>query len=206
MKTIAKPWQPGMHITVRNIWQGRVFSAFPFVVVEETAQFIATHIAPGATWKRPMDVQGRDIRMPHGEWQLRCDAWYGHGVLRLFMRNAAHSVLIFLGPTDVERWYINLETPFQRTPIGLDVRDQFLDIVFSSDLSTYQIKDEPELHEALALGLIDAVEAAAIRAEAARVITRVQQSHPAIQDRWRSWRPPASWTLPQLAPGWDVIA
>ncbi len=204
METTHVRWSPGTHITVRNIWQGRIFSAYP-VVVADTADLIATYVPAGAGWKRPVDFQGRAIRIPHGEWRLRDEVWYGHGVLRIFIPGVAHSVLVFFGPTDVDRWYINLEAPLQRTPIGLDARDQFLDVVFSSNLSTYRVKDEPELDEALSLGLIDAREAASIRAEAQRVIAWIQQGHPAIQDYWRWWQPPTSWTEPQLAPGWEMV-
>jgi hypothetical protein len=198
-------WPSGTHITVRNIWLGRVFTAFPFVVVEETAALIATYIPPGTVWKRPIDRTGRDIRLPHGAWQMRDDTWYGHGALRLFVRGAAHSVLVFRTQNGVDRWYINLEEPYQRTPIGLDTRDNHLDVVFPGDLCTPRWKDEAELKEAVALGLIDAAEAAAIRTEAAQAISWVQRGHPAIDDRWRHWSPPDVWTTPQLAPGWEVV-
>ena len=80
METTPAIWQPGTHITVRNIWQGQVFSAYPFVVVEDTSEWVATYVPPGTGWKRPVDLQGRDIRLPYGEWKLRDDAWYGDGV------------------------------------------------------------------------------------------------------------------------------
>ena len=51
-------WPPGTHITARNIWRGRVFSAYPFVVIEETRELIATYIAPGTIWKHRM-LRGR---------------------------------------------------------------------------------------------------------------------------------------------------
>lgn len=159
-------WQPGTHITVRNIWHGRVFSAFPFVVVEDTADLITTYIPPGTVWKQPTDRVGCAMRLPHGVWELRDAVWYGHGTLRIFVRGAAHSVLVFRTPGTVNRWYINLEEPYQHTAIGLDTRDNYLDVVFPCDLSTPHWKDETELDAAVALGIIDAAEATAIRAEA----------------------------------------
>jgi hypothetical protein len=195
-------WQSGEHITVRNIWQGRVFSAYPFVVVEESTALIVTYIPPGAVWKRPTDSRGRDIRLPLGEWRL----WHGHGMLRFFVRGAAHSMMAFRKPGDIEFWYINLEEPYRRTRIGLDTRDNHLDVVLRGDLTTPQWKDEDELEEAMALGVIEAAEGAAIRAEAARAISWVQRGHPAIDDCWRRWMPPEAWTIPQLAPGWEVVS
>lgn len=41
--------------------------------------------------------------------------------------------------------YVNIEEPWQRTPIGFDSRDHLLDIVVTVDLSTWHWKDE--VHE-----------------------------------------------------------
>jgi len=41
---------------------------WPFVVVEETDELIAAYIPPGAIWARPVDLQGNDIRLQHGDW------------------------------------------------------------------------------------------------------------------------------------------
>ena len=80
------PWPPGTHITGRGIWFGRVFAAWPFVVVEETETHIAAYIPPGSVWKRPTNLAGNDIRLPHGDWRLRDDVWHGHGMVRSFSR------------------------------------------------------------------------------------------------------------------------
>lgn len=56
MSTNDASWQPETPITVRNIWHGRVFSALPLVVVEDTAELIAAYIPPGTVWKRPTDL------------------------------------------------------------------------------------------------------------------------------------------------------
>ena len=207
---------PGTHITVRNVWHGRVFSAHPFTVIEETRELIATYIAPGTIWKHPTDLEGNDIRMPHGEWALRDDVWYGHGALRIFLRGAAHSVMVFLAARevsshpgkggDVDRWYINLEEPFRKTPIGLDARDNHLDVVFPGDLSSHRWKDEHELDEHHRLGGVSAEEVEAIREEARRAIAWVHDGHPAVDNRWRGWSPPPEWSIPTLATGWETLA
>jgi hypothetical protein len=58
----------------------------------------------------------------------------------------------------------------------------------------------------MVLGVIDATEVAAIRSEAARAIDWVQRGHPAVDECWRQWTPPDAWTMPQLAPRWDVVS
>ena len=212
----AERWASGTHITGRGIWFGRVFAAWPFVVVEETDELIAAYIPPGAIWKRPADLEGNDVRLPHGDWGYNDDVWHGHGMVRIFVRGASHSVLVFLGHRevsshprkvrDVECWYINLEQPFVRTPIGIDTRDNHLDLVFPGDLSSHRWKDEHELDEAVAFGSVTAAEAAAFRAEGECVIEWVQRAdHPAIDDRWRDWTPVEGWGVPVLAPEWETL-
>ena len=202
----ADRWAPGTHITARSIWGGRVFAASCFVVIEDRGDVLVACTPAGTRWKRPVDLDGNDVRLPHGAWRLRDDVWRGRGMVRVWMRDVAHSVLIFLGDGDVGIWYVNLETPFRRNAIGLDLTDQHLDIIFPADLGEPRWKDEDELEEAVAFGSMTAEEAAAVRAEAERAIAWVRRGdHPAIDDRWRTWTPPAEWSVPVLAPGWDTL-
>ena len=125
-------------------------------------------------------------------------------MVRVFVRGACHSVLVFLEPGDVERWYVNLEQPFRKTAIGLDTRDNHLDVVFPGDLSTHRWKDEHELDEAVAFGSLPAPEAVRIREDGERAIEWVRRGdHPAIDDRWRGWTPPPEWGIPELAADWQ---
>jgi hypothetical protein len=201
----ASRWPPGTHITGRSLWHGRVFAAWPYVVVDERDDMIALHTPPGAVWKRPTDIEGNDIRLPHGDWRLRDDVWYGHGVVRILLPGAAHSMLVFLEVGDVERWYVNLEQPFRKTAIGFDTRDNHLDLVFPGDLSEPRWKDEHELAEAVDLGIVTPAEAAAFRAEGERAIDWVRSgTHPAVDDRWRGWTAPEHWSIPALAEDWET--
>ncbi len=203
----AQLWSPGDHITGRSIWFGRPFAAWPFVVVEDRGDVLAVCIPPDAVWKRPTDLDGNDIRLPHGEWSFRDDPWRGRGMVRIYIEGAAHSVLVFLADGDVRQWYVNLEAPFHRTSIGIDSRDQHLDVVFPPDLGEPRWKDEDELEEAVAYGSMSAAEADAVRAEAERAIAWVRRGdHPAIDDRWRTWRPPVEWGIPTLDPQWETLA
>ena len=199
-------WAPGTSITGRSIYYGRVFTSWAFVIVEDRGDVIAACTPPGTVWKRPTDLDGNDIRLPHGEWLLRDDVWYGRGMVRVFVEGAAHSVLVFLGEGDVRRWYVNLEAPFRRTAIGLDTSDQHLDIVFPPGLGEPEWKDEDELEEAVAFGSMTREEADAVRAEAERAIAWIQRGdHPAIDDRWRTWTPPPELGIPKLAPDWETL-
>ena len=77
---------------------------------------------------------------------------------------ARHSVWLFWGRDGAfSHWYINFERPMVPTPLGWDYQDDKLDLIVRSDGSVHW-KDEDELAEAGARGLVDE---AAVRAEAA---------------------------------------
>jgi hypothetical protein len=61
----------------------------------------------------------------------------------------------------------------------------------------YRWKDEDELEQAAAAGLLDA---AAVRAEAQRVL----EEWP-FPTGWEHWRPDPAWPVPQLPEGWDRV-
>ncbi len=50
---------------------------------------------------------------------------------------------------------MNFEQPLRRTPVGFDTFDEKLDLIVMPD-GTYRWKDEDELEQAAALGLLDA--------------------------------------------------
>jgi hypothetical protein len=97
-----------------------------------------------------------------------------------------------------------LEDPLQRTARGFDYVDQILDIVVAPDLKTWRWKDEDELEEAIALGLILPERARSMRAEGENVV-RMLQSGKSIFNGWENWRPDPSWPVPTLPEDWDSV-
>ena len=71
-------------------------------------------------------------------------------------------------------WYVNLEEPTTRTPVGLDTWNQELDIVISPGFSRWQWKDEDDIEEAQSLGVITAERAKELRNEGLRVINLME--------------------------------
>lgn len=201
-----KHWAAGRAIDVRTVWHGRVHSAHPAFVVEDTGELLVTYLAPGQLFKRAFHADGSEARIPHGDWTFRDEAWRVPA-LRMFMRGEAHSLLAFLGGIRAGQWYVNLEDPPTRTERGIDTRDHMVDLWFSHDLSEYEWKDLDELTRAEALGVVGTEEARRIRDEGERVIDLIASgAHPAIADHWHTWTPPSDWTIPVLSDNWDRIA
>lgn len=198
-------WATGEQIVLREVWHGRLWSARPVRVVRDDADLVALHLPVGAAWMRACGADGRRLALPVGDWRLRDIGW-PVDCLRLHVPGAHHDVLVFREPGGerVRHWYVNLQTPLQRTGLGFDYTDHVLDAVVSADRTTWRWEDEDELAEALARGLLSAERAAFLREEGLRAIERLRSSRPPYDQSWERWRPDPSWPVPSLPPGWDV--
>ena len=175
-------WQPGDAIALREIWRGRVWKARACTVVRDEPELVALWLPRGAPTKIP---PGSGI--PGADWTLE-DGHFRTSALGLARPGAAHSILLFFD-----------DGTFRRSPAGFDYLDLELDVRVEPD-GSWWLDDEDELAEAQRLGVLDAAEAAEVRAEAQRVIDEWP-----FPTGWEDWRPDAGWELPQLPPGWDVV-
>jgi Protein of unknown function (DUF402) len=116
------------------------------------------------------------------------------GQLRITRPGEAFSVFLFQ-----HGWYVNLEQPQRRTPLGFDYEDELLDIwvPFGGEP---ELLDEDELEEAVRRGFFTAKRALEIRAKAERLL-----EEPPFPTGWEDWQPEPGWQLPQLPPGWDQL-
>ncbi len=82
--------------------------------------------------------------------------------------------------------------------------DQLLDVVIEPDLS-WRWKDEDELIEAVAFGLLSTCQGEAICAEGERAIERLEARKPPFCDGWEEWQPEPGWKLPTLPADWNRL-
>ena len=198
-------WKPGEPVTVREVWQGKIWTVRALTAVRDELGLIALYQPAGAPWKRPYSLDGRPLRLPLEPWVLRDDS-LPEDALRLVVPGDAHSVLLLWRERwQLMCWYINLEEPFRRTPIGFDYMDQTLDIVVEPDMSSWRWKDEDELEEAIAKGIYSPEQARATRAEGERALRRLLAREPPYDERWEDWRPDPSWATPQIGDGWERV-
>ena len=198
---------PGQHIIMRELWQDRIWSARPAIVVEDTPELIACYIAPGSPWKMPRSASGERVRpaqrLQKG-WVLHDAVWLDVGLLRLSIPGESYSVLIFWNSSGAQtQWYINLEEPLERTPIGFDFRDQILDVILTPDLTSWRWEDEDELDEAIDAGLVTKELAAALYKLGKSVVAELQSGR-SVFNGWEKWRPDSSWRIPLLPEEWGV--
>jgi predicted RNA-binding protein associated with RNAse of E/G family len=200
----VRGFERGEAVALREIWNGRVFAATPARVVDEQRDRRMFYVAPG-TWKAPKGRDGEWLRLPSAEWTLQDREWDGRVLSFSFDGVAAATLLIWNERWEPQHWYLNLETPPVRSPVGIDYTDHALDALVSIDLTTVTWKDEDELEDAVRLGLFTDRDAERFRRDGERAVDRLVNREPPFDRDWTTWRPDPSWTAPKLPDGWDAV-
>jgi hypothetical protein len=184
-------------------------TAKPVTVVSDRPDLVALWIAPGTRWKRPRRPDGRPVGVVdvlRDDWLLADAIWIGGGALILHTPGAAHALLGFWDESheSIRSWYLNLQAPLRRTPLGFDTLDHILDVVISSDRASWSWKDEAIFAEAEARRLISPEQARAIRDEGERALRMLLAGELPYAQEWEWWRPP-TWPIPTLPQGWETM-
>lgn len=195
------------------LWRSRPQEAVGYVIAANVAHddedFSALWQPAGAPLRRRRGARGgpRGRGMLPGGWDGSHEdgTWNRPGTLRVHPHGQAWSVLrqwdSALG--SYSGWYVNLEQPWRRTPLGFDSGDNVLDVVATDDLSRWWLKDEDELEWSVQVGTIPPEQAAATRAVAAVVGQAIEaRAWPFGDEPWGSLAPDPGWSLPAMPPGW----
>jgi uncharacterized protein DUF402 len=195
----------GRPIVLRELWEGRVFEVRPMIVVQDDPDQRMLYLPDRVSCGVPVDDEGRQLRLPNRPWRLEVRERGVHPVLSFAWPDVAYAVLLWTAADDHRVWYVNLEQPLTRTPIGFDTVDHALDLVIELDGSGWRWKDEDELDEALRDGLFTEQEAAAFRRWGERARDHVLSRRPPFDRDWLGWRADPDWPRPELPAGWDRI-
>jgi predicted RNA-binding protein associated with RNAse of E/G family len=198
-------WEPGEEVVVREIWNGRVWTAMPAVVVADGSRGLRLFTPAGTAMKYAVDQGGRELRLYADRWEL-ADHTTSRSVLSFSRPDDRHAVLALWGQDWTFRgWYVNLETPMGRSAHSYDFVDHCLDILVPADGSAWKWKDEDELEEAVRRRILSAEQAAAVRTEGERAVDILLRREPPFDREWASWRPDPAWPVPSLPEGWDRV-
>jgi hypothetical protein len=210
---MSKHWSSGDVIVLRYISRraGVIGAAEPHIVVRDEPDLIACFMPDGTRYRAFPEV-ARDGRpewirtMRPGQRQELVDrTWRGH-VLKLMLPGRPYSVWLSWRPGTwaFAWWYVNLEAPLERTPIGIDTADHTLDIVIRPDRSWYW-KDDDELEARVERGMVSREHAEAVRAEGKRVVDLIEGWESPFRDGWERWRPDPAWKPPALPVAWEDV-
>lgn len=203
-------WGHGAQIVLREVRQGQVWSAKPTTVVCDHRDLVALWMAPGTRWKQPRRADGGPVGIIDAlrdQWVLADAVWSGGGAIILQNPPDSHALIGFWDDRHeaLTSWYINLQAPLHRTPLGFDTLDHILDVVVSPDRLSWSWKDEDPLAEAVNRGLVSPEKAGAIRAEGERALRLLLVGQPPFASEWAHWAPYPKWAIPTLPTEWEVV-
>lgn len=140
-------------------------------------------------------------------WVMAPRKWHTEGTLRIKNPRAMWSLFVFWEPgmSAVRGWYINIDAPYDRTHIGFDTWDMFLDVVVQPDRKSWRYKDEDEFAEAVEAGIFTEREVEEVRATAAQALEIVKANRPPYDNVWQNWRPDILWDIPQIPDDWEEV-
>jgi hypothetical protein len=174
---------------------GPVRWAFPHYVVEDRGDRVALYLPIGTEGLVPADrdaVLRGDPPVPH--------VWHSLHVLRLIRPGAWHDVWrCFESDGSFAGWYVNFQVPLKRQGQRLVMCDLELDIWVEPDRS-WRWKDRDEYRDLIERGWVTADEAAAVAADAERVVARIEAGDPPFDDERADWRPDPAWSRPPRWP------
>ena len=198
-----RAFEPGQAVALREVWDGRIWSARPVTVVEDVPEQITLFIPAGAHWMAPFR-DGRRLKIQEPEFELVEEPYKAH-VLSFAWPGSSAAALLFYGPDwSPSHWYVNLEDPLRRSPVGFDTLDHKLDVIVELD-GSWRWKDEDQFVELIDRGLLDPREEGRLRAEAEDAVRRIAELEPPFDRDWFGWRPDPLWPPPTLPEGWDRV-
>jgi len=180
-------------------------------------RYITRDGRPGMSWAARLVDDRADVvalflprGTPHKRWahtsggRALADTAWSTDTLRLMHPRQPYSIWLSWGDAGAFRgYYVNLEEPFRRTPIGFDTNDHQLDIVVTPDLR-WSMKDENVVAERERDGSFSAEFLAELRRHADRAVGSIERRDPPFDGSWLAWRPDHSWPTPTLHPRWNV--
>jgi hypothetical protein len=201
---VVRRFEPGEAVALREIWHGRVWGARPATVVGEQPHQTMLFIPAGIRWMAPFR-DGRRLKIQQEDFELVELRYDEAHVLSFSWPSTRYAVLLCFRPDwSTWNWYVNLEDPLRRTPVGFDTLDHELDVIVGFD-GSWSWKDEDELEEAIRRGVIAEDEEPGLRADGERALRRILDREPPFDRDWSDWRPDPSWPVPVLPEGWDVV-
>lgn len=208
-------FRPGTTAVRRDVHAGRVWTAMPHRVIDDTGATLTLARWPGieslapTSWidaRRTRDTTTRTSGLDDlasGTWQLAAHRWEHTELLSRYLSGEHFSVHCFQEAATHAplRWYVNFELPYRRRPgLGIDTMDLAVDLVADPDLSAHHWKDEDEYAQLRRLGVVDDRLHRAVDAARQRALGLLRERAGPFAGGWPAWAPDPAWPRPELPP------
>jgi hypothetical protein len=196
----SPPREPGSVVTLRETWHGRTLSLRPVRIVEDVPHHHrAFYLAPGSRWLNDPRDRG-EVRFLDEPWELEPKV-RERPVLSFAFPETPYAVLLtWSAAWAFDGYYVNIQSPLHEHDDVLEYTDWFLDVRIPPGRDGYAWKDEHELDEALARGLVTPAVAHGVRWAGERAVEQVLLREPPFDEDWTAWRPDPAWGPLDLPP------
>ncbi len=134
-----------------------------------------------------------------GEWKLIDSVWERWNALYLMVPGQWRATWAWWTPDwEFLGWYVNLQEPLRRTPLGFDVRDLWLDVVADAE-RRWRWKDEDHLARSSNAASSRRPSRNAPCAEGEAAIADIEAGAWPFTGELRDWRPDPAWPAPTHA-------
>jgi protein associated with RNAse G/E len=209
---MQKTWNSGDTIVIRGIFNNHVCHAQSVIVVQDTPEEIALALLPGAEC---VDLEGYLKGKKNGKrrwdfkdkpFKLEKYIWHTNRLLLLIEPKKYYSTIYFWQDDSNEFmcYYINFQSPFQRSHSGFDTLDLELDIIINPDYS-WKIKDLDDYQKGIECGTILHEWTQEIEVAKDEVFDRIANRHYPLNNSWSNWKPDLNWSAPKLPANWDKV-
>jgi hypothetical protein len=198
---------------IRSLVNGRLWLMQSVTVVkdtpEETVLFLgcgAECVYPSGYWRWKRGDPSRGTRWDDEKsmtWTLRKFKWHTHRILMHMVPGQIYATyLMWYDETEEFRnYYINFQTPFQRTALGFNTHDLELDIVIDAEYKVH-IKDVEGYTSGLREGCITEQQDQAIKSIKPAIFQMIQDRLYPLDGSWVDWRPDPGWESAKLPANW----
>lgn len=204
---------PGEHITWTYYTpQHGTRTVRPGTVVLDDDRGIVVWIAPGTEVLLPVLENGAALRRAGDEGMFTerrvqsKQLWTGNGILMIGLPDTPYSVWLFYKDDgSLGCYYVNLETPYERTEEGIRTQDHVLDLVVLPRRD-WHYKDEDELEGAERVGYFTPDEARCIRDAGRRAVRDIESWTYPFNAGFEHFFPDPRWAIPALPEryAWDL--
>jgi hypothetical protein len=196
----------GESATLRGV-ADKVYWAFPTIVVQDSPDLIVLYMPAGVHGKNVDHKPATSELFSLNKINVVDSQWTRTDVLMVIVPGDPFSTYLMrdAATKELDCWYVNLQEPIRRTPIGFDTMDNMLDVVFSPDMSSWRWKDDDEFIAAQTIGFYSAEKAAEIWAEGERAIRLITKERNDLYKLWETWQADPEWELPILSSDWQRI-
>jgi protein associated with RNAse G/E len=210
-------YKPGDNCVLRGIVHDQVWLVQSVIIVSDTIDNSILLLLPGAQCAIPKEYwRWRESGNKESveRWKvarrnpliLEEFIWQKNRVLYILESGKYYSFDIFWDHESdrFNCYYVNFQTPYQRSHCGFDTLDLDLDIVIDED-NNWKWKDEDEYQAGIREGGIKKEWADGVERSKAEVLERIAERKYPIDGSWLKWQPDKTWTPPKLPKDWKKI-